>query len=85
MLEVVGEYVFIFGHIQSEIIACFEIVEICVSVGILFGYVIEEFLALRTLEKFAYGRKGVIVPQINFGFSVRLQRFERLFKSFEKK
>ena len=65
------------GHIQTEIVAGFEIVEIGVCIGVLCGDVIEEFFSFHTREKFAYGCKRIVVSQVYLRFAVSLQCFER--------
>ena len=62
--EIMREAILRQRHIQTEIVAGFEIVEIGVCIGVLCGDVIEEFLPLLTREKFAYGCKRIVVPQV---------------------
>ena len=75
--EVVRKTVFRQGHVDAEMITGFEIIEICIDVGVLFGNVFEEPFLFFPFEKFADRGERTVIPQVDFRFAVRLQCFER--------
>ena len=76
--EVVRETVLLFGHIQAEILAGFEVVEIGVRIGLLFCYKIEESLKVFAFEQFFDRSKTAVVDQPKFRFFIVLKMFEWL-------
>ena len=77
--EVVRETVLLFGHIQAEILAGFEVVEIGVRIGALFRDIIKEPFEFFPFEQLFQRFERAVVDQPKFCFLVVLKLFERLF------
>ena len=76
--EIVREAVLFFGHIQAEILAGFEIVEIGVRIGAFLRDIIKEPFEFFTFEQLLQRFERAIVDQPKFRFLVVLKLFERL-------
>ena len=76
--EVVREAVLLFGHIQAETLAGFEIVEIGVRIGALFGDIIKEPFEFFAFEQLLQRFECAVVDQPKFRFFIVLKLFERL-------
>ena len=76
--EVVREAVLFFGHIQAEILAGFEIVEISVRIGALLRDIIKEPFKFFPFEQLLQRFERAVVDQPKFRFFVVLKLVERL-------
>ena len=69
--------VLFFCHIQTEMLAGFQIVEISVRIGLLFCYKIKEPLKVFAFEQFFDRSKNAVVDKSELCFLVCLQLFKR--------
>ena len=68
--EFVGINVLVFCHINAEIPAGFQIVEISVRIGLLFCYIIKKPFKVFAFEQFFYRFEVVVVNEFEFCFLV---------------
>ena len=64
--EIVWKTVFIFSHIESEMLAGFQIVEISVRVSLLFCYIVKKPFKVFAFEQFFNGSKTAVVDKPEF-------------------